>query len=325
MTTPAAKVGIISIGQMGLGIARLLQAHNCHVMTNVSGRSPATQQRVRDAHLESVSTDTELLAKSDYILSIVPPRDALATARRFIEALNTTPAPREGISTPLYYLELNAISPSTVSSIAAAFKENAPEVRFVDGGIIGGPPMPLSGTEEWKCPGIPLSGPYALHKAPVAGAHLATVLNTKYLGSSVGAASGLKCCFAAISKGFIALILQSFSTAASLQVLPALQHYLAEFNPQGAERAEKGIISCPSKAYRWIEEMHQIGDCFAEEGGWGSQAKVFREIAGVYDKLADLVDANGGTKGFEDVDGVVGNVMNAMSDRLLLSHTTDES
>lgn len=35
---PLATVGIASIGEMGLGIATLLSAHNYRVLTNVSGR-----------------------------------------------------------------------------------------------------------------------------------------------------------------------------------------------------------------------------------------------------------------------------------------------
>lgn len=35
---PFANIGIISIGEMGLGIAELLAAHNYQVLTNVTGR-----------------------------------------------------------------------------------------------------------------------------------------------------------------------------------------------------------------------------------------------------------------------------------------------
>ena len=38
---PLATVGIASIGDMGLGIAKLLSAHNYTVLTNVSGRRSA--------------------------------------------------------------------------------------------------------------------------------------------------------------------------------------------------------------------------------------------------------------------------------------------
>lgn len=38
MTTPLASVGIMSIGEMGLGIAKLLIAHDYRVVTNIAGR-----------------------------------------------------------------------------------------------------------------------------------------------------------------------------------------------------------------------------------------------------------------------------------------------
>ena len=41
LTPPLATVGIVSIGEMGLGIAKLLSAYNYRVLTNVSGRRSA--------------------------------------------------------------------------------------------------------------------------------------------------------------------------------------------------------------------------------------------------------------------------------------------
>jgi hypothetical protein len=35
---PLATVGILSIGEMGMGIAKLLIAHNYRVVTNIEGR-----------------------------------------------------------------------------------------------------------------------------------------------------------------------------------------------------------------------------------------------------------------------------------------------
>jgi hypothetical protein len=54
-----------------------------------------------------------------------------------------------------------------------------------------------------------------------------------------------------------------------------------------------------------VEEMNQIGECFAVEGGWEERAKVFREVAGVFQGLADVVEREG-REGMEDVQGVVG-------------------
>ncbi|KAF2264368.1 6-phosphogluconate dehydrogenase C-terminal domain-like protein [Lojkania enalia] len=306
MAAPFATVGIISIGQMGLGVAKLLVAHNYRVLTNVANRSAATQTRAHDARLGLVNSDAELVAECDYILSIVPPRDAVETARRMVDALcSSSPSPQRASTWPLYYLDLNAIAPSTVSSIAKMLSQNAPHVRFVDGGIIGGPPSQQANSTSWTRPGIPLSGSHPLHEAPVNGAHLAETLNSRYIGPKVGSASGLKCCFAALSKGMTALALQAFSTASALDVLPHLQTYLDEYNPKGGERAAKGIVGCPPKAYRWVEEMHQIGNCFAEDGGWSEQARIFRQIAGVYEGLASVVEKRGGVAGMGNVEGAI--------------------
>ncbi|KAF2812757.1 uncharacterized protein BDZ99DRAFT_518570 [Mytilinidion resinicola] len=201
MSAPLANVGILSIGSMGLGIANLLQAHNYR-----------------------------LVPQCDYILSIVPPRDAVVTASRIISALNSSPAPRPTSGHPLYFLGLNAISPSTARAINATFESQTPALRFVDGGIIGGPPS-LASDSTWKRPGIPISGPHALTAAPVNGKHLADTLNTEYVSPTIGSASGLKCCFASINKGIAALALQSFSTVSSLEVLPHMQKYLEEYSP----------------------------------------------------------------------------------------------
>lgn len=306
MTSPLATIGILSIGQMGLGIAKLLVAHNYSVITNAANRSEGTQERARVAQLGLVTTDAELVSKCDYILSIVPPRDAVGTAARIIDALNSTPLPRSS-SSPLYYLDLNAISPSTALSISTAFSRSPQKVTFIDGGIIGGPPAPNADSKlPWTRPGVPLSGPQPLHEAPLSGAHLASTLNSKYVGPKIGSASGLKCCFAALSKGMTALAIQSFSTAASLDVLPYLQSYLEMYNPRAKEVAERGIVGCPQKAYRWVEEMNQIGQCFEEDGGWAQQAQVFRQIAGVYEGLAQVVEKRGGTEGMHKLDGALG-------------------
>jgi hypothetical protein len=50
-----------------------------------------------------LESDKSLVSASDYILSIVPPRDALNTATRISSAFNTQPAK----TTPLYYFDLN--------------------------------------------------------------------------------------------------------------------------------------------------------------------------------------------------------------------------
>lgn len=150
------------------------------------------------------------MEKADYILSIVPPRDAVQTANRIIDAWGA--ASSRPTSSPLYFLDLNAIAPSTARSIDAALKSRAADIRFVDGGIIGSPPKLLNDAgssqsqpppdsvdaeldaslSNWKRPSIPVSGPQPLSDATRSGPHLAAVLNIKHLNAEIGPASGLK-------------------------------------------------------------------------------------------------------------------------------------
>jgi 3-hydroxyisobutyrate dehydrogenase-like beta-hydroxyacid dehydrogenase len=281
-------IAILSIGQMGVGIASLLITHNYRVITNVSDRSTSTQERARAAKITCVDTDEELVQQADYILSIVPPRDAVATAQRVANI-----KARKDI----WYLDLNAISPATARQIFDILSSKD-QVKLVDGGIIGGPPS-VTSDGKWTKPGIPISGP---DKIP--DEKLVEVLNMRYVGGEIGKASGLKCCFAALSKGFTALALQSFTTATFLGVYDELQDYLAIYDPAAGEKARKSVVGCTGKAYRWVEEMNQIGECFAADGGWEEKAKVFREIAGVFQGLADTVEKDG-QEGMRDTKGVV--------------------
>ena len=236
------------------------------------------------------------MAQADYILSIVPPRDALATAQRITTALQATQRGRS-----LYYVDLNAISPGLARKIADEFRRDAPDVKFVDGGIVGGPPRPGPDDRElnssasaaagpgasWTRPAIPLSGPH-----PLPSAHLAQLLNSSYLGPEIGSASGLKCCFASLTKGLSALAIQSFSTAHSLGVFSELQHLLEQFQPAIHRSTTRAVTAVPPKSGRWVEEMVQIGRCFGEEGGWdnvsGTEgADVYQRVAGVYKAVAE--------------------------------------
>lgn len=77
--TRRSTIAIISLEEMGFRIARLLMHHSYPVITNLDGRSEATKRRSRQAGLKVLSIP-DLILQSDVILSIVPPKDALATA-----------------------------------------------------------------------------------------------------------------------------------------------------------------------------------------------------------------------------------------------------
>ncbi|CAI0655696.1 unnamed protein product, partial [Colletotrichum noveboracense] len=130
-----SKIGVISIGDMGVGIAKLLIAKGFEVATNVKGRSEDTVQRARDAGVELIDSDIDLASQCAAVLSVVPPRDAEATADRIIDALQGTTRP-----VPLYFIDMNAVAPSTCKSMAAAFTRSRVPAVFIDACIIGAPP-----------------------------------------------------------------------------------------------------------------------------------------------------------------------------------------
>ncbi|KAI1744078.1 6-phosphogluconate dehydrogenase [Xylaria scruposa] len=290
MAVPAAKIGVISIGDMGMGIAKLLIANGFSVATNCKGRSNDTIERAKSAQVEIYKSDEHLADACDVILSVVPPRDAAATAQRIVDAV-TGPFRR---SEPLFFADLNAAAPSTTKTIAALFEQTRGQVRFIDGAIIGGPPKPsdASGSGStgqpatgWTVPSIPMSGPYKISEIPGYGEKLSTTLNARHISDEIGAASGLKMCFASFTKGFTSLAIQSFTTAKRLGVLDELQGELQGLVPAHWKAAERGVISMAPKAYRWVKEMEEIALTFDEEGGFPQD--LFRGVAGVYRAVAE--------------------------------------
>lgn len=238
-------------------------------------------------------TDKELVETCDYILSIVPPRDAYSTAERITTALKSS-----SLQKPLFYLDLNAISPHTARTIETLFSSYA-SINFLDGGIIGGPPSkadapsatnvstngsaPSSG---WLRPSIPVSGSIKLSSTET-GSRLVETLDIKHIADTVGPASGLKMCFATTTKGFTALCIQAFTTAQQLGVLPELQAEMAGRVPTLYAAAKKSVPSMCPKAYRWVKEMEEIGETHEKDGGF--EAGLFKGVAGVYRDVEESI------------------------------------
>ncbi|KAJ5095834.1 Dehydrogenase multihelical [Penicillium alfredii] len=284
-------VGVVSIGDMGLGIAKLLHAHGYRVVTVGEGRSEHTLARIHSAAIETLS-DQDLVIQADYVLSIVPPKHARTTAQRLAEAgrLPDTATRRQAIEdaagqperSRLYYVELNAIP----ARMAQEISEELVDARchFLDGGIIGGPPQSTQdGT--WTRPSLVLSGTVDL---PPTFPPLASVLNMKLVSPQIGAASTLKLSFAALTKGLTALSILSFSTAQQESLLPELLEHLDQYSPRTAALARNGVVGMSPKAYRWVEEMHGIGEAFDTEGGWdGVGGRIYGGFAEIYRSIAE--------------------------------------
>ncbi|TVY41650.1 hypothetical protein LOCC1_G005890 [Lachnellula occidentalis] len=297
---PLATVAILSIGEMGMGIAKLLVAHNYRVVTNLEGRSWGTTKtptRELKRHPSKPSPPTSPSSQNPTTSYLSSPTRRSLNRNPHQHRLQQPTKPQEN---PLYFLDLNAISPRSARSIAEIFSTNAPAITFLDGCIIGNAPSqkptPTPNTTEarhhpktsltWSKPSIPISGSIA--SVPASFAHLSEILNFKHISDDVGMASGLKCCFATMTKGFTALCIQAFTTASNLGVLPILMEEMEAKFPALLKTAERGVTSMPPKAYRWVKEMEEISAAHEEDGGFESAGKgLFNEVAKVYESVAD--------------------------------------
>src|SRR5438876_10826143 len=124
-------VAVIAPGMMGAAVGKRLVDHGVKVLTSLKGRSAETKARAAAAGM--ISAGDEEIAATDFILSILPPGDAIALAQRFAPALTASN------SKPVF-VDCNAVSPKTVERIVSALAPTG--CAYVDVGIIGGPPKP---------------------------------------------------------------------------------------------------------------------------------------------------------------------------------------
>src|ERR1700752_5367048 len=87
-------IAVIAQGTMGSGVGRRLRESGAEVRTLLSGRSPASAERVRAAGMGAAADQRALLDGADFFLSILPPGEAEPRARRLaptLAALNCKP------------------------------------------------------------------------------------------------------------------------------------------------------------------------------------------------------------------------------------------
>jgi hypothetical protein len=152
------------------------------------------------------------------------------------------------------FVDANAVSPETTRRVAAIVEGAG--ARFVDGGIVGPPPGPGSSTRLY------LSGEGGRRVAEV---FEGTPLSTVVLDGPVGAASAVKMCYAAWTKGTTALILAVRAVAEAEGVEAALAEEWRISQPDLFRQVDRAVAQS-RKAWRWIGEMEEIVATFAEAG-----------------------------------------------------------
>jgi 3-hydroxyisobutyrate dehydrogenase-like beta-hydroxyacid dehydrogenase len=265
----AETVAVIAMGEMGSGTARRLAERGASVITSLAGRSAASAARAQKAGAIPVSTDDELVAKAGFILSIVPPGDAVALAERL------APAIRKSARKPVY-VDCNAVSPQTAERIGAVLKDTG--CTYVDAGIIGPPPGPNSRTIFYA------SGPgaAAFEKLSAYG------LTIRVMDGPNGAASAMKLSYAGITKGCTAIGSAMMLGATRGGTADALLQEMSESQPMLLNWLRGFVTRMPPKAYRWVAEMEEIAT-FQEADP--AARDMYLGIAKFYEQIAAALDA----------------------------------
>ena len=245
-------IGVLHPGEMGSAMASALRGRGHTVLWASSERSTATTERAQHADLEDVGEVAELCRRCDILLSICPPHAALDVA----ELTNGF----RGI-----YVDANAIAPETARAVGSMHE------RFVDGGIVGPPPLEPGTTRLY------LSGSEAEH---IAELFADTNVTARAISDEPGAASALKAAYAGWTKGSAALLLTVRELARAEGVEEAL---LAEWQlsiPELEERLAAAERSAQRKGWRWIGEMEEIASAMEGQdlpaGFHEAAADVFR-------------------------------------------------
>jgi 3-hydroxyisobutyrate dehydrogenase-like beta-hydroxyacid dehydrogenase len=237
-------VGLLNPGDMGSKVGAAVRSSGSRVLWAGEGRSADTRKRANEGGLEDVGSVAALVRASDVILSVCPPHAAVDVAKEVA-----------GLRFAGTFVDGNAVSPATAREIGGIVEKGG--ATFVDGGIIGPPPV-KAGTTRFYVSGS-------------AAERISALLNAGPLQAIVvpggsGAASAVKMAYASWTKGSAALLLAVCAMASAEGVEDSLTREWKISQTELPSRAEGAAKSNAKKAWRFIGEMEEIAATFAAAG-----------------------------------------------------------
>jgi 3-hydroxyisobutyrate dehydrogenase-like beta-hydroxyacid dehydrogenase len=255
------KIGFLHPGAMGVSLAVTAQNTGHKTYWVSEGRSRDTIERAVKNNIVEIQTVGELCERCSVIICVCPPHAATEVAE-LVMACSF-----KGI-----YADVNAISPQRVKRIEHLMKDAG--VEFVDGGIIGGPAWKPDTT--W----LYLSG---CNADQIAACFAGGPLVTEIIGDDIGKASALKMCFAANTKGMIALLCAIVAAAEEMGVRRELEKQWSRNDSGYAQKTLANIIQVTEKAWRFSGEMEEIAATLQAAGLPGgfhlAASEIYRRIS----------------------------------------------
>jgi 3-hydroxyisobutyrate dehydrogenase-like beta-hydroxyacid dehydrogenase len=227
---------------MGAAVGHCLTTRGHQVLWASDGRSDQTARRALAAGLSDAGPARVVAERASVIISVCPPHAAVDVA--------CSVAGFGGM-----YVDANAVSPQTARRVCEIVTEGG--ARYVDGGIIGPPPVSPGSTRLYLS-GAPADEVRALFDG--------TVLDARIAGGGPWSASALKMAYASWTKGSAALLLAARELADAEGVANALDAEWELSQPGLADRHRAAERSAASKGWRWIAEMTEIAATMAAAG-----------------------------------------------------------
>jgi len=272
-----ATIGLLNPGEMGSMVGAAVRSAGSRVLWAGEGRSAATRKRAAEAGLEDAGSVASVVKASEIILSVCPPHAAVDVATQVA-----------GLRFSGTYVDGNAVSPATAREIGGIVEKGG--ATFVDGGIIGPPPVKPGSTRFY------VSGTGADR---IAALLTAGPLQAIVVPGGAGAASAVKMAYASWTKGSSALLLAVCAMASAEGVEDSLVAEWKISQPDLSARAESAAKGNAKKAWRFIGEMEEIAATYAAAGLPDSfhqgAAEIYRRMAiykdGPMPSLAEVLRA----------------------------------
>lgn len=256
-----STVGVVGAGSMGSALGAGWAEGGHTVVVCLDGRSRRTRSLASAAGLHGLATLDDVVSASDLVVSVVPPAAATAVASALAQAARRT-------GTRPLVADLNAVSPQSVREVAALLADAGCDL--VDASISGSPPR--AGGDPTR---VYLSGTRADDVLALANPRVDAVV----LGDEVGTASALKMCTASLYKGTRALVMHALVVAEAHGVTDEFLADTARVWPDDVPGWPRDVAVASSKAWRFVDEMHEIA---ATQADVGLPAGLFEGMAAAY-------------------------------------------
>ena len=257
------RIAIMSPGEMGSGIGRVLLKGGLQPVVCLEGRSALSALRARESGFAEASSLEELIETVDMVISIMVPAEAEHAAQLVAKAMLRTDAHPS-------YLECNALSPLSMERIADMFVPT--RAAFIDGFVFG--PPPDKSDKTWICySGVNTESMKALSEAG---------LNVRSVGARVGQASALKMLDSASRKAVTALWTEILTAAHSMGLYDALGELYAISGDDGFLEKSKHLPHIAPRVRRFVGEMEEIAGMLEQIGltprMLDGAADIFRQV-----------------------------------------------